>query len=229
MKLRKITQEKRQEFLDEVTSVIENWDDFIRQIDGKLKKYGMLHLNQTQEVIGLRFAKEKKEELVVAMKNLNVSTIDDIISNLKDIKERYINKIAPQNATTDPLELSFIEKEIQVMKEADLLAYYKENYLDKNIVRLCRIEFNRRTNVVGQSIIPMEYVPEDYVTKQIDEQIKFYVGLRQFTGSSCCFIGEIEETGSPVPKYVSWSTILSEVEHRNMQYNINVSLKDFIK
>lgn len=229
MKLRKITQEKRQEFLDEVTSVIENWDDFIRQIDGKLKKYGMLHLNQTQEVIGLRFAKEKKEELVVAMKNLNVSTIDDIISNLKDIKERYINKIAPQKATTDPLELSFIEKEIQVMKEADLLAYYKENYLDKNIVRLCRIEFNRRTNVVGQSIIPMEYVPEDYVTKQIDEQIKFYVGLRQFTGSSCCFIGEIEETGSPVPKYVSWSTIISEVEHRNMQHNINVSLKDFIK
>lgn len=230
MKLRQISDKKRREYLDEVRSVIENWDEFIKMIDGKLRKYGMIHLNQTQGIIGLKLAKERKEELLIDMKNLNVSTIDGIVESLKNVMERYVSEVAPEKATTDPLELSFIEKEIAVMKENELLEYYKENYLDKNIVRLCKIEFNRRNNIKGQSVIPLqEYGVDDFVTKEIDKSIKFYIGLRQFTGASCSFIGEIEETGTPVPVYVSWSTIISEVEHRNMQHNVNVSLKDFIK
>ncbi len=229
MKLRQITDEQKQSFMDEARAVIENWDDFIKQIDGKLKKYGMVHLSQTKEVMGLRLAKERKEELIAAMKNLNVSTIDDIVTDLKEIKERYINKIAPQKATTDPLELSFIEKELLVMKDEEVVDYYKENYLDKNITRLCKIEFNRRKNLNGVNLVPLQdFGVQDSVTDEIDKSIKFYLGLRQFTSNSCCFIGAIEETGTPVPKMIAWTTIISEVEHRNMQRNVHVSLKDFI-
>jgi hypothetical protein len=81
----------------------------------------------------------------------------------------------------------------------------------------------------GVNLVPLqEYGVEDPVTQEIDKSIKFYLGLRQFTAASCCFIGAIEETGTPVPKMIDWTTIISEVEHRNMQYNNHVSLKDFI-
>lgn len=231
MKLREITQETKQKYLNEVITTVQNYDAMIKTIDQKFAKYGLLHYQQTQNILDLNYAKDKKEELKVEIKNINTSTLDNIVTQLKGIKERYIKEVAPATSITDPLELSFIEKELKVMTDKELLDYYKENYLDTNIVRLCNIENKARHNSKeGKIFMPLpEYGVEDEVTSKIDNEIKLTIGMRQVTSSRCSFVGEIDETGTPVPKITPWNTVFGEIEKRNMQRPVKVSLKDFIQ
>ncbi len=231
MKLRGITEQTKQKYLNEVSATTKDYDDMIKSIAAKLAKYGMIHFQQTQNVLNLNYAKQKKDELKIEIKNINVSTLDNIIAKLKDVKERYIKEVAPVTAITDPLELSFIEKELKVMREDELLEYYKENYLDTNIVRLCSIENKARHGYKeGKAVMPLpEYGVEDVVTKRIDKGIKTTVAMRQTVNTMCVFVGGIEESGELVPKMLSWSTLFENVEKRNMQNCVKVSLIDFVK
>ncbi len=231
MKLRQVTEEVKKKYLDEVMATVQDYDAMIKAIDAKLVPYGVIHNQQTQNVLSLDFAKQKKDALKVEIKNINVSALDSIVAKLKDIKERYIKEVAPAAATTDPLELSFIEKELKVMTESEFREFYKENYLDVNIVRLCNIENKARQGYKdGRPFIPLpEYGIEDMITKEIDKSIKVAVGMRQMVSTTCVFAGAIDETGTVVPKMISWNTLFEQVEKRNMQNRVKVSLLDFIK
>lgn len=231
MKLREVTQETKQKYLNEVAATVQNYDDMIKAIDTKFSKYGLLHYQQTQNVLNLAYAKEKKEELRAEIKNINITTLDTIAAQLKDIKERYIKEVTPSTAITDPLELDFIEKELKVMTDKELLDYYKENYLDTNIVRLCNIEHKARSGYrEGKAMMSLpDYGVEDDVTKKIDSEIKRTIGMRQVVGTMCAFVGRIDETGTPVPKLISWNTVFEEIENRNLHKFLKVSLTDFIQ
>lgn len=227
MKLREITQERKKYFENKVISTLNNYNDMITETDKMLFRYGVIHYNQTQNKYSLQFASEQKEALKVEIKNLNVSTLDKVIADLKEIKESYINEIVPEVSTIDPIELNFIEKELKVMSDSELLNYYKENYLDKNITRLIKIEYKDRNGDRAIMELP-SYDIEDDITSNIDTEIKKVVGLRQVASSMCSFVGEIDSTGTPVPKLIPWNTIFANVEKRNMQDITKVSLKDFI-
>ncbi|MDY4604024.1 hypothetical protein [Clostridium tertium] len=231
MKLREITQERKKYFENKVISTLNNYNDMITETDKMLFRYGVIHYNQTQNKYSLQFASEQKEALKVEIKNLNVSTLDKVIADLKEIKESYINEIVPEVSTIDPIELNFIEKELKVMSDSELLNYYKENYLDKNITRLIKIEYKDRNGARNGDRAIMElpsYDIEDDITSNIDTEIKKVVGLRQVASSMCSFVGEIDSTGTPVPKLIPWNTIFANVEKGNMQDITKVSLKDFI-
>lgn len=231
MKLREVSQETRNKYLNEVTTTLVNYDEMIKDIDLKFRQYGLLHYQQTQNVLNLNYARDKKEGLKVDIKNINTTTLDQVVAKLKDIKERYIKECTPATAITDPLELSFIEKELKVMTDKELLDYYKENYLDTNIVRLVNIEYKARNHHQdGKVMMPLpEYGVDDIVTSKIDKEIKVTAGMRGIVGTMCVFVGEIDDTGSPVPKIISWNTVFEQVEKRNMQKHVKVSLTDFIK
>lgn len=231
MKLREVTEERKNYFENKVISTLNNYNDMIAETDKMLFRYGVIHYNQTQNKYSLQFAKEQKEALKVEIKNLNVSTLDKVIADLKEIKENYIDEIGPKVSTTDIIELNFIEKELKVMSDSELLDYYKENYLDKNITRLVKIEYRGRKGLINGNRIIIDlpdYDVKDDMTINLDTQIKKVVGLRQVASNMCSFVGEIDSTGTPVPKLIPWNTVFANVEKRNMHEITKVSLKDFI-
>lgn len=230
MKLRELTDAQIQKYMYDIASVTKNYDEMIAAINGKLSRYGLLHHGMTKGTLGVNHVKEQKEALRVKMKNINVSALDQIIATLKDTKEKYIKDIAPVTAITDPLELSFIEKELKVMKDSEVLDYYKENYLDTNITRLIEIEWKTRKGYKdGKAMIDLpKYSAVDPITNRIDQEIKMVVGLRQVTSDMCCFQEPVGDNNTK-PVMIPWNNILEQVENRNSSTVVKVTIGDLYK
>ena len=231
MKLREVTAETKEKFVNQVTAITQDYDAMIKAINSKLAKYCLTHYQQSQGILALNYSRVQKEALKVEIKNTNVSALDHIVVTLKTIKESYIKEVTPATAITDTLELGFIEKELTVMNDKELMEYYQENYLDSNITRLIQIEHKKRHGAAeGALFMPLpEYGVVDEVTKQIDAEIKAAVAMRSVTGSMCVFVGSLDETGTKVPKMISWGTVFEQAEQRNKSGFNKVSLLDFIQ
>ncbi|WP_294170761.1 hypothetical protein [uncultured Clostridium sp.] len=231
MKLREVTQERKDYYENKVVLTLNNYDKMITEVDNKLFRYGAIHHDFCVGKYSLGYAKEKKEDIKVEIKNINVTTLDNIVAELKNIREDYIKEIVPETSTTDLVELNLIEKELKVMSDSELLEYYKENYLDKNIIRLVQVEYKARNGFKDSNKARLELpkydVKDTFITK-IDTEIKRVVGLRQVVSNMCSFVGEVSATGSPVPKLIPWNTIFENVEKRNLEKIVKVSLKDFV-
>lgn len=229
MKLREITQAQRGQYLSDIQRIILDYSGMIREINTRLASYGLLHYQQTRNIYAVEYVKENKAALMVEMKNINVTALDGNLTRLKELREKYIQDIAPVTAITDPLELSFIEKELKVMKDEELLEYYKENYLDTNICRLIQIEHKTRNGYKDGKFVATlpEYETVDYITGQIDEAIKTIVALRQLVSSMLCFSEIVGNTVRPV--MISWDNIVKEVEARNLSSNVKMTVEDIHK
>jgi hypothetical protein len=229
MKLREITQAQKGQYLSDIQNIILDYSAMIKEINVKLASFGLLHYQQTRNVYTVEYVKENKAVLLVDMKNINVMVLDSNLTRLKELREKYIKDIAPVTAITDPLELSFIEKELKVMKDEELLEYFKENYLDTNICRLIQIEHKARNGYKDGKFVAAlpEYEAIDYITGQIDEAIKTIVALRQLVSSMLCFQEIVGDTVRTV--MISWDNIVKEVEARNLSYNVRVTLEDIHK
>lgn len=229
MKLREITEAQKGQYLSDIQKIILNYSGMIREINVKLASFGLLHYQQTRNIYAVEYVKENKATLMVEMKNINVMALDSNLTELKGLREKYIKDIAPVTAITDLLELSFIEKELKVMKDEELLEYFKENYLDTNICRLIQIEYKARNGYKDGKFVAAfpGYEPIDYITGQIDEAIKTIVALRQLVSSTLCFQEIIGNTARPV--MISWDNIIKEVEARNLSSNVKVAVEDIHK
>lgn len=229
MKLRELTEAQKQKYMYDITSITKNYDEMIHKINGLLLQYGDIHYKMTVDMISVNYAREQKEAMKVQMKNANVTALDQIIAILKDTKEKYIKDIAPVTAVTDPLELSFIEKELKVMKDSEVLDYYKENYLDSNITRLIEIEWKTRKGYKdGKIMIELpKYDAVDPITNRIDQDIKAVVGLRQVVSNICCFQEPTDSGTKPV--MIPWNHILEQVENRNSSTIVRVTIGDLYK
>ncbi len=229
MKLREITQAQKGQYLSDIQNITLDYSAMIKEINVKLASFGLLHYQQTRNIYTVEYVKENKAVLLVDMKNINVMVLDSNLTRLKELREKYIKDIAPVTAITDPLELSFIEKELKVMKDEELLEYFKENYLDTNICRLIQIEHKARNGYKDGKFVAAlpEYEAIDYITGQIDEAIKTIVALRQLVSSMLCFQEIVGDTVRTV--MISWDNIVKEVEARNLSYNVRVTLEDIHK
>ena len=230
MKLREVSEAMKQKYNYDITSVTKGYDGMISKINGLLLQYGDIHYKLTNDIISVNYARQQKDDLTGQMKNTNISALDQVLAKLKDTKEKYIKDIAPVTAITDTLELSFIEKELKVMTDGELKEYYKENYLDSNIVRLINIEWKARNGYKdGNTIMELpKYSAVDPITNRIDQEIKTVVALRQTVGMSLCFQEPVED-GSIKPVMIPWSTILQQVENKNRSTIARVTIGELYK
>ena len=229
MKLRELTEAQKQKYMYDIASITKDYDGMISKVNVLLLQYGDVHYKMTKDIISVNHAKGKKEAFKVELKNANVTTLDQIVAKLKDLKEKYIKDIAPVTAITDPLELSFIEKELKVMKDAEVLDYYKENYLDTNITRLIEIEWKSRKGYKdGKVMIELpKYSAVDPITNRIDQEVKTVVSLRSIVGHSLCF--QEPTDGGTKPVMIPWENILEQVENRNSSTIVRVTIGELYK
>ena len=227
MKFREITEETKHQYREEVNQAATNFDDAVKGVNKVLLEYGVTHFQMAQNVITVDHANKQKNELKVKVKNIAVDSYDAAIENLKTIRERYLKEFLPDvTPVTDPAQLMIIERELQVMTDDELLAFYNENYADSNLCRLCVVEQKQRKgHKEGAAYVEFpEFAPQDAIMNLIDENIKKLAGCR--SAASSMFI--VTAVAGDI-KMIPWNTVFHEVEMRNNQRSVTVTLQDFVQ
>lgn len=217
MKLRNVDREIKEKYLEMSEDAASDWDDLIKVVNRNIKEYANIHREFTNGVTTLTYSNDKKESIKNIIINATLSKFDRIVSDLKAIKQLYIDKASPSTTTKDQMELSFIEKELAVMTNEELEEYYTENYLDTSISRLCMIERKKRKNnhtMQLSNVFDCEDLPStDNVTEKIDTKIKYYASIRQVASGSFVLPYESDEESEPTIKMIGWKSFFKEIEN----------------
>lgn len=223
MQMKELTQPEKQKYIDKMVLATTDFNDMFNQMNKKLLAYSDVHYKMTKDIISVNHAKEQEKILTVEIKNINRQALDQAVTNLQALREEYLKEYAPKKEpTTDPLELSFIEKELAVMSENELNTYCNENYLDANILRLCKIEFKKRNKIF---IEKTNY--SDNITNTIDNEINAVIALRSIS-STCLAFNEI--LGDDIRRVqASWGPILEQIGVRSARGPQRFNIKDFYK
>lgn len=217
MKLRNVDREIKEKYLGMSEDAASDWDDLIKVVNRNIKEYANIHRDFTNGVTTLTYSNDKKESIKNIIINATLSKFDRIVSDLKAIKQLYVDKAAPSTTTKDQMELSFIEKELAVMTNEELEEYYTENYLNTSISRLCVIERKKRKNNNSMQMSKVfdyeSLTPTDHVTEKFDEKIKYYASIRQVASGSFVLPYESDEESEPTIKMIGWRSFFNEIEN----------------
>lgn len=244
MILREIPVATRDQYLEEMNSILLGFSEMTKEMDTKLAEYGAIHNKFTHDIFSLSHATNEKLRLKDELVNLNANTLDHIVDKLNDLRERYVNEAIPNSPETEYespemekldeltklVKLSFIEKELKVMKDDELLEYHKEHYLEDSIAKLCEIEYKSRKGYREGNILftPLPvYGVDDSTTKSINNWIKKIIAMRSVTKDTFV-MNSLSSLGVPAPIIKSWSHILEQVEKRNQKREFKVSVAEFL-
>jgi 23S rRNA pseudoU1915 N3-methylase RlmH len=146
-----------------------------------------------------------------------------MISELNQLKEDYIKECFPESVTTDPLELDFIGKELEVMSRDELEKFYQDNFRDSNKMRLFAIEAKRRSrsedselkmDAASLKMLQDSHSIQDRVIKVIDERIKYLNAMMQLS-SAGLYLVKIDEEGDMQCKQISFKDVAAVVNGRS--------------
>ena len=226
MQILESTLEQKEKYQAAINSVYSGYDRLLPQINEILLSYGRVFYDQTQNKITYEYLMKTKQESKEKMINLSQETFIHAVDKLKEYKEQYLNECFPMTSTDDPLEVDFISRELSVMNADELKQFYLENMLDKNKVRLFDIELKKRINENDQDaqvikIFKDEFTIEDSITKEIDEKIKYFDGLRQITLSSLALIKSLNGA-TPEIKMLSFDEVFRFAEAKSCMFRPNI-------
>lgn len=88
------------------------------------------------------FYNKKRQDFIMKMQELQVNLLNGMIEELVKVKEEHL-AIEPKQETKDLVELSLIEKELEVMTDDELVDFYRANVGDANLMRLFNITLKK--------------------------------------------------------------------------------------
>lgn len=213
------TQEQKEKYLQMISAPECRVSEMIFQANKLLKDYVKASDSFYRGIYSEEYFKSQRTEALNKLQVLTSGTYVAIKERLEEIKSAYMFECFPTEETTDPLELNFLAKELELMDKDELISFYRDNALDKNKVRLFDIELKRREKVEGKTadlamvIIGKEnFYIGDNVTKAIEEKAKFYDGCRQFS-TDHFYLCSNEPGVEAVPSMKSYKDILSSVDN----------------
>lgn len=218
-----VNEELKKKFLSRINDNMTIYDALIKDVNKALLEYGSEFFGYTSGRVTESYIREHKENMLTGIGLASRKAFSDMSAALEQLKADYIIESYPADTTTDPLELSFVGKELEVMTSEELRAFYEENFNDANKVRLFDIEVKRRSRSDDQSrrtegnwlsSVKEEFEIRDSVTEKIGERIKLVTGLRSFSGNVLYFLS-IGEDGGVMTKLNPLSDIIRTVESRS--------------
>ncbi|WP_455717159.1 hypothetical protein [Anaerosporobacter sp.] len=195
------TQEQKDKYLNKMRGIRTNVTEMAPKINSILVAYGAEFYRKTKgEYTDSYFSqiREKAEE------DIRITARDkftEVIDSLNQEKENYNDQCFEKKTTTDPTELNFVGKELELMDREELKEFFELNFLDKNMVRLFDIEIKRRSksnDTMAQSEVAMlqayknEFAINDIVIQKYEQCIKEMIGARSVS-SSTIFFPEYDE------------------------------------
>ncbi len=217
-----VTEEQQQKFIDRINDNISLYDNLIKEVNKSLLSYGREYFDYTKGKITPEYIAELRSNLLTGIHVAERSVFADMVSTLNELKEDYIKECFPESVTTDPLELDFIGKELEVMSRDELEKFYQDNFRDSNKMRLLAIEVKRRSrsndselkmDAASLKVLQDSQSIQDRVIKIIDERIKYINGMMQLSGAGL-FLVKIDEERKPQSKLVSFNDVIAVVNGR---------------
>ncbi len=218
-----VTQEQQQKFIGRINDSISLYNNLIKEVNKSLLSYGREYFDYTKGKITPEYIIETRSNLLTGIHVAEKSTFTEMISALNQLKEDYIKECFPESVTTDPLELDFISKELEVMSRDELEKFYQDNFRDSNKMRLLAIEAKRRsrsedselkTDAAALKMLQDSHSIQDRVIKAIDERIKYVDAMMQLSSSGLYLI-KIDEEENMQCKLVSFNDIAAVVNGRS--------------
>lgn len=229
MNILESTPEQKAKYETAINSVYSGYDRLLPQINETLLTYGRVFYDQTKGKITYPYMINKKKETKERLITLTQETYTNTVNKLNEYREQYLKECFPMTSTEDSLELDFVSKELAVMNPEELKTFYLDNILDKNKVRLFDIELKKRINSddPAAQIVKLfrdQFLIEDVITKEIDQKIKYFDGLRQMSNST---IPLIKTLNGDLPKIqiLSYDEVFRYIESKscmNLPQSINI-------
>lgn len=228
------TDEQKSKYQSIINGVLNNYDSMIKRINGESLAYGKEFFGFTKGKITLTYIDDLKTKTKNNIIKIGQETFTKMVDELKQIKEDYFKECFPITETTDPLELDFVGKELAVMSYEEMADFYKSNFLDKNKVRLFDIEVKRRkisseekfnADAVMLENLREEYGLEDSITRQIDNNIKYFDSYRQMVSGMFTLIASIDGDMFN-PKMIDYNKLFDFIESKSrwtIPQSINVN------
>lgn len=190
------TQEQKDKYLNKMRGIRTTVTEMVPQINSILVAYGAEFYRKTKgEYTDSYFGQVRAK----AEEDIRITARDEftkIIDSLNQEKENYIDQCFEKKTTTDPIELNFVGKELELMDREELQEFFELNFLDKNMVRLFDIEIKRRSkskDTMAKSEVVMlqgfknEFIINDIVIQKFDQSIKELSGARSISSSTLFF------------------------------------------
>lgn len=234
------TQEQKDKYLNKMRGIRATVIEMVPKINKILVNYGMVYYRKTKGEYTegyFRQARAKAEE------DINITIRDkftEIIDDLAKEKNRYIDECFEKKETTDPIELSFVSKELELMNREELQEFFELNFLDKNMIRLFDIEIKRRsksnescmnTEAMMLQSFCNEFVINDIVIQKIDKCIKDFIGARSVS-SDMLFLLQYDEYDNMSARTVTISEMFNLI-HAKSAWGIpnkdNVNIIEIVK
>ncbi len=218
-----VTYEQQQKFISRINDNISLYTNLIKEVNKSLLSYGREYFDYIKGKITSEYILEKRSNLLTGIHVAEKSTFTAMVSDLNQLKEDYIKECFPESVTTDPIELDFIGKELEVMSRDELEMFYQDNFRDSNKMRLFAIEIKRRsrsdnselkTDAATLKILQDGHSIQDRVIKAIDERIKYVNGLMQLS-SGGLFLVKIDEEDQIQTRLVSYKDVVALVNGRS--------------
>lgn len=190
------TQEQKDKYLNKMRGIRSTVTDMVPKINSILVDYGAEFYRKTKGEYTDRYFSQIRAK---AEEDIRITARDkftEIIDSLNQEKENYIDQCFEKKTTTDPIELNFVGKELELMDREELQEFFEINFLDKNMVRLFDIEVKRRSKsnepgMNSQSVMLQnfrsEFVINDIVVQKFDQCIKELTGARSFSSNTLFF------------------------------------------
>lgn len=218
-----VTEEQQQKFIGRINDSISLYDNLIKEVNKSLLSYGREYYDYITGRITPEYIAETRSNLLTGIHVAEKSTFTSMISDLNQLKEDYIKECFPESVTTDPLELDFIGKELEVMSRDELEKFYQDNFRDSNKMRLLAIEVKRRSrsedfelkmDAASLKMLQDSHSIQDRVIKAIDERIKYLNAMMQLSGGGL-YLVKIDEEGNMQCDQVSFKDVVAVVNGRS--------------
>lgn len=218
-----VSEDKKNNVIGKINNSLNIYKDFIHEVNKTLLSYGREYHDYTKGKITAEFIQGLSSVTTAGIVEGEKKAFIDMIAALEQLKADYIKENYPEQSTEDQLELDFIGKELEVMSREELEAFYMDNFLDKNKMRLFDIEIKKRSrstdgslrdDAAYLSVRKEQYFLHDGAILKISERIKLIDAMRQMCNGYLYMI-KISEDGDVLTNLESINNVIGAVNGRS--------------
>ena len=217
------TQEQKNKYLSQMRSTRSTVSNVIPKINSILVAYGKEFYRKTKGEYTDSYIHAVRAKAEEDIRILIRDKFTEIIDSLTKGKEDYIDLCFEKKTTTDPVELNFVGKELELMDSQELREFYELHFLDKNMVRLFDIEVKRRSKSNEQGMSSQatmlhgfrnEFSINDMVIKRYDQCIKEFTGARSVS-STTLFLPQYDEYDNMSTRSITLSEMFNYIHAKS--------------
>ncbi len=218
-----VSEDQKSKVIGKINNSLNIYKDFIHEVNKVLLSYGREYHDYTKGKITAEFIQGLSSVTTAGIVEGEKKAFADIITALEKLKTDYIKENYPEQSTEDQLELDFIGKELEVMSREELEAFYMDNFLDKNKMRLFDIEIKKRSrstdgslrdDAAYLSVRKEQFLLRDRAIMKINERVKFIDAMKQLC-SNGLYLVKIDEAGDIQAKHEAMHIVIGAVNGRS--------------